>query len=68
MSGPFEQNALGEYQQMIPEPLFVGWRLRKFRCPCKGWGRESPTFKRRIDYDEHYFREHILGVPESEEA
>ena len=57
---PEEQNALGEWQEMIPEPYFVGWGLRKFRCPCKGFGRKSPTFKKRIDYDDHYFRQHIL--------
>ena len=60
--GIYEQNALGEYQPSIPEPYFVGWKLRKFRCPCGPNGfRKGPTFKTRIDYDEHYFHAHILG-------
>jgi len=57
--GVFEKNALGGYQRSIPLPLFVGVFRERFRCPCQGFGRKSPTFRRMIDYENHYFREHL---------
>jgi hypothetical protein len=44
----------GRWVPAIPEPLWVGWRLRRARCLC---GR---TFRDAETYQGHYALEHIL--------
>jgi len=51
------QNKRGEWVPAIPEPLFVGWRLRKCRCDC------GETFKDKVSYQGHYALVHILALP-----
>lgn len=51
-----QQNDCGEYVPAIPEPLFVGWRLRRCRCDC------GETFKDRMAYRGHYALVHILAM------
>ena len=48
-----QQNNDGSWGPAIPEPFFVGWRLRKCRCDC---GR---VFKSRDKYREHYAAGHL---------
>lgn len=50
------QNDRGEWVPAIPEPLFVGFRLRKARCDC------GETFRGRLRYREHFALVHILGL------
>ena len=50
------QNDRGQWVPAIPEPLFVGFRLRKCRCDC---GDLRPN---RQSYREHYALAHILGL------
>lgn len=42
-------------QAAIPEPLYVGWRLKKSRCDC------GEVFRERVQYRGHYALVHILG-------
>lgn len=51
-----QENDRGEWVPAIPEPLFVGWRLRRCRCNC------GETFKDRVTYRGHYALAHILAV------
>jgi hypothetical protein len=50
------QNDRGEWVPAIPEPLYVGWRLRRCRCDC------GETFRNRRRYREHYALAHVLGL------
>lgn len=50
------QNDRGEWVPAIPEPLYVGVRLRKCRCDC------GEVRKGRKSYREHYALAHILGL------
>lgn len=50
------QNDRGEWVPAIPEPLFVGFRLRKCRCDC------GEVRKSRESYREHYALAHVLGL------
>lgn len=50
------QNDRGEWAPAIPEPLYVGVRLRKCRCDC------GEVRKGRKSYREHYALAHILGL------
>lgn len=51
-----QQNDHGEWVPAIPEPMFLGWRLRPFRCSC------GERFHERLSYEGHYALVHILGV------
>lgn len=52
------QNTRGEYVPAVPEPLYVGWRLKKCKCDC------GEVFKSRREYRGHYAYAHILGMEE----
>ena len=54
---PQAQNKRGEWVPVPPEPLFVGFRLRKCQCSC------GEVFKTRAAYRGHYALAHILGLP-----
>lgn len=56
VKGVRAQNKRGEWVPAIPEPLFVGFGLRKCRCDC-GEVRRS-----RLSYREHYALAHILAL------
>lgn len=51
-------NKRGEYVPAVPEPLYVGWRLKKCQCDC------GEVFKTRREYRGHYAYAHILGMEE----
>lgn len=53
---PQAQNDRGEWVPIPPEPLFVGFGLRKSKCSC------GETFRDRIAYRGHYALAHILGL------
>lgn len=55
-AGASQQNLIGQWVPAIPEPLFVGWRLRKCRCAC------GETFKGRTAYRGHYALVHIMAL------
>ena len=54
-NGTWQENEDGTWSVAIPEPYFVGWRLKKALCDC------GLTFKNRDLYREHYRTEHTDG-------
>lgn len=50
------QNRYGHYVPAIPEPFWVGWRLRKARCDC------GATFRGKAAYEGHYALVHVLHL------
>lgn len=50
------QNRRGDWVPGIPEPLFVGFGLRRCRCDCRR------TFRNRETYRGHYALVHILAL------
>lgn len=50
------QNCRGGWVPTPPEPMFVGWRLRKCLCDC------GDVFPDRLAYRGHYALVHILGL------
>lgn len=51
------QNNRGEWVEAIPEPFYVGFRLKKCRCSECG-----EIFSSTQRYREHYAYAHILGM------
>lgn len=49
-------NSKGQWVPAIPEPMFVGFRLRHCRCDC------GEIRKTRRSYREHYALTHIVGL------
>ena len=54
MDGVQMQNAKGRWVPAVPEPLWVGFRLRKAKCHC------GEVRKSRQSYVEHYVYEHLF--------
>lgn len=50
------QNARGDWVPAIPEPMWVGFRLRRAECTC------GKKFSNRDGYRDHYAYAHILGM------
>lgn len=44
----WSENENGTWSESIPEPLWVGWRLRKAKCIC------GKKFKQKMAYQLHY--------------
>ena len=50
-----QENPDGTWSQAIPEPFFVGFKLKKAQCDC------GKVFKNREAYREHWQLEHTDG-------
>jgi hypothetical protein len=50
------ENKYGEWVPSIPEPEFIGYKLRHCKCDC------GEKFATKLAYRSHYALIHILGL------